>query len=66
MITGKNQLAEALGYSTDYFFRMVNGNVNIWNALSRVGYQKRSRTLTPKQVEIICNYYGWPDCYDKD
>lgn len=65
-IVSKQQLAEALGYSTDYFFRLVHANSNVMTELSKSGYSRRSRNLSPKQLDIICDYYGYPEGYDRD
>ncbi len=61
VIAGKAELASALGYSTAYFFRLVNHNVTVVTKLMEAGYVVKQKVLTPKQIEIICEYYGWPE-----
>lgn len=67
----KVALAKAMGYATcDGFFRMVYRNTELMQKLCKAGYNKRRKTLTPKEVEIICDSYGYPindeTLYDKD
>lgn len=67
----KVALAKAMGYTTcEGFFRRIYRNAELMKKLCKAGYDKRRRTLTPKEVEIICDFYGYPinddTLYDKD
>lgn len=61
----KQELADKLGFNVSYFFKKVNKENAIADDLSKAGYKKRSKNLTPKQMEIICEYYGYPIIKEK-
>lgn len=66
-IISKQQLAEAYGLNVQAFFRKVNSNECLKRRLKRVGYTETARTLTPRQILIICEFYGSPNInLDKD
>ena len=62
----KQELSSKLGYySSSYFFRKVNTNNKVFEQLKETGYTKTSKCLTPIQMEIICEYYGYPIIKEK-
>ncbi|MBO7224978.1 MAG: DUF4248 domain-containing protein [Bacteroidales bacterium] len=61
----KAELAEKLGFDVVYFFKKVNNEPSISEQLKKAGYKKTSKNLTPKQMEIICEYYGYPIIKEK-
>ena len=65
VIVSKQQLAEAYGVNKTYFFRKLHTNKEIISKLVKAGYNTSSRILTPKQIEIICEYLGYPEVFDQ-
>ncbi len=65
VIVSKQQLAEAYGVNKTYFFRKLHNNKEIISKLVKAGYNTSSRILTPKQIEIICEYLGYPEVFDQ-
>lgn len=70
-LLAKDALAKAMGYATrEGFFRKVYKNAELMRRLGEIGYNKQQKTLTPKEVELICDFYGYPindeTLYDKE
>ncbi len=60
-IQSKATIAKALGFSSNYFFaNKVHANMQLLSRLEKVGYCRRQKVLTPCEVKIICEYYGYP------
>lgn len=59
--TTKSNLAMELGYDTSQsLFRVIHSDSQVMSLLIAVGYRRRQRNLTPKQIEIIVKFIGLP------
>jgi len=57
---GKAELAGLLGFTTGYLFGKIHENAAIMEKLSGTGYNKNQKLLTMRQMQVICDTYGWP------
>lgn len=48
-----------------YFWSEVHANASLMAQLESLGYNRKTRTLTVRQAEVIAAYYG-VDLYDDD
>jgi hypothetical protein len=46
------------GISSETLRKWINRNNDLLNELESIGYNKRSKLLTPKEIELIKRYYG--------
>ena len=56
----KSVMARCYGYSPSAFWRLVHANLDCLAQLEKVGYNRRKRTLSPREFRIVCQYYGYP------
>ena len=57
---GKTELATLLGFTTGYLFGKIHENAAIMEKLNGTGYNKNQKLLTMRQMQIVCDVYGWP------
>jgi|GEM_PF-1239318 len=57
---GKAELSALLGFTTGYLFGRIHNNPAIMDKLADTGYNKNQKLLTLKQMQIVCDVYGWP------
>ena len=57
---GKAELATLLGFTTGYLFGKIHENKAIMDKLAGAGYNKNQKLLTMRQMQIVCDVYGWP------
>ena len=60
---GISELSEKLGYKhLKTFWRRVNSLPVLKTELSESGYIKGQKEFTPKQMKLICDRIGYPEC----
>lgn len=56
----KSSLAYCYGYSPAAFWRLVHRNTACLASLFAAGYSKRARILSPAQLRVVCQFFGYP------
>jgi hypothetical protein len=60
---GISELSEKLGYKhLKTFWRRVNSLPVLKTELGESGYIKGQKEFTPKQMKLICDRIGYPEC----
>lgn len=62
-LISKTQVANAFGLNVTAFFRKIHSNNYLLSKLEEVGYDKRCKVITPLQLSIICQWFGYPNFY---
>ena len=55
----KSELAERYGVNAVTLRNWINGNEELLNELSKIGYKKNVRILRPKELDLIEQYIGF-------
>lgn len=55
----KAEIAALAGYRTGYFWRLVHGDDELMSRLAQVGYRRRQKMLTVRQVRLVLDEFGF-------
>jgi len=57
-VISKSELAQKYGVHISTLMRWINGNEELMNKLSKIGYKKHRNLFNSKEISLIIEYLG--------